>query len=132
VCVVLCALCVMRGVVCVVCVVCVACVLCVLCLCDAVLNLYVGPYSSVVEHSLRKRKVGSSNLPGGSSFLFPTSCISLALPFGRCVILSSSLLSFRFCSHGPFCAKSTVCALCVCPWFKSAFGSGSSGQCKHL
>ena len=29
-----------------------------------------SPYSSVVEHSLRKRKVGSSNLPGGSRFSF--------------------------------------------------------------
>ena len=29
---------------------------------------YVGPYSSVVEHSLRKRKVGGSIPPGGSSY----------------------------------------------------------------
>ena len=50
------------------------------CVCDVIWS----PYSSVVEHSLRKRKVGSSILPGGSLyFSFPThftfilfSCVS--------------------------------------------------------
>lgn len=104
----------MRLVMCVV-----VCVACVLCLCDGLLCLYVSPYSSVVEHSLRKRKVGSSNLPGGSSFISHTSCISVASPFGRCVIVTCSLLSFRFWSHSPLCANNTVCALWfnVCFWF---------------
>jgi hypothetical protein len=56
---------------CVLCVVvlccCVVCMCCVLCVCVVV---GISPYSSVVEHSLRKRKVGGSIPPGGYPFPF--------------------------------------------------------------
>ena len=53
-----------------------ACLSCWVCFCIiSVCDKYdfvdvpnVGPYSSVVEHSLRKRKVGGSIPPGGSSY----------------------------------------------------------------
>ena len=69
-----------------------ACLSCWVCFCIiSVCDKYdfvdvpnVGPYSSVVEHSLRKRKVGGSIPPGGSSFASP----ALHAPF----FCSSSLM----------------------------------------
>jgi hypothetical protein len=43
---------------------------CVVCCCDCVVLGFVCPYSSVVEHPLSKRKVGSSILLGGISLCY--------------------------------------------------------------
>ena len=43
---------------------------CVVCCCDRVVLGFVCPYSSVVEHPLSKRKVGSSILLGGISLCY--------------------------------------------------------------
>ena len=57
-----------------------------------------GPYSSVVEHPLSKRKVGSSILPGGK-----------CLHSFHALALAASLVSDAFLAHAfflslPFCA----------------------------
>jgi hypothetical protein len=60
---------------CIFCILCVAFVFvfvcsCVVCCCDCVVLGFVCPYSSVVEHPLSKRKVGSSILLGGISLCY--------------------------------------------------------------
>ena len=58
-----------------------------------------SPYSSVVEHSLRKRKVGGSNPPGGSAFALGLFTPAVFFVSSVSVVYRSSASSLAtFCS----------------------------------